>query len=254
MTCPVLLEVCVGSVDDAVAAAAAGADRLEVNCAVSLGGLTPSMGMFAEVRQRVNVPLIAMVRPRPGGFSYSETEFEVMIRDAEALLAAGADGLALGVLTDGGEIDRDRSRKLTALCVGAPAVFHRAFDLTPDPFAALDCLIELGFRRVMTSGQAASAVAGAETIAALVRHAAGRIEVLPAGGIRPDTVVELLDRTGCDQVHVGVRTMVGDFSMAARPAIRLGRTTPLPEGHFDRTDEAAVAALRSALTRRAGNC
>ena len=254
MTSRIVLEICVGSVDDAVAAIAGGADRLEVNSAVSLGGLTPSAGLFAEVRRRVNVPLVAMIRPRPGAFSYSATDFEVMLRDAEGLLAARADGLAFGVLTDRGEIDRDRCLKLRDVCGGRAAVFHRAFDLTPEPFAALDCLIELGFRRVMTSGQAKSALAGAETIAALVRRAAGRIEVLPAGGINPDTVGEVLDRTGCHQIHAGVRTTGRDRSMAARPSIRFGRTVPLQEAEFDQTDSAAVTALRSALNHRTDAC
>ena len=108
----VLLEVCIASVDDAIAAQSGGADRLEVNCALALGGLTPSAGLFAEVRRQVKLPLIAMVRPRPGGFCYSPAEFDVMLRDADELIAAGADGLAFGVLTNGGEIDVERCRRL----------------------------------------------------------------------------------------------------------------------------------------------
>src|SRR5437868_5876281 len=116
MSSSILLEICVGSADDALAAVAAGADRLELNSAVSLGGLTPSAGLFAEVRRRVNVPVIAMVRPRPGGFVYSETDFAAMLWDAEALMAAGADGLAFGILTLAGEIDRNRCRTLRDTC------------------------------------------------------------------------------------------------------------------------------------------
>lgn len=249
MTSRVLLEVCVGSVDDAVAAVDAGADRLEVNCAVSLGGLTPSMGLFAEVRRRVTVPIIAMVRPRPGGFLYSATDFEVMRRDAEALIAAGADGLAFGVLTAGGDVDVGRCRDLLAVCGDRAAVFHRAFDVTPDPFASLECLIALGFRRVMSSGQAESAVVGADLIAKLIRRAAGRIEVLPAGGIRAEAVRRLLVQTRCDQVHTGLRAVGRDPSAGCRPSIQFGRNVALSEGDFDQTDPAAVGALRTALDR-----
>jgi copper homeostasis protein len=245
----VLLEIGVASVDDAVAAIEAGADRLELNCAMSLGGLTPSAGLFAEVRRRVEIPLIAMVRPRAGGFAYSDGEFEVMLRDAKALIAAGADGIAFGILTARGEVDVDRCRKLRETCDDRAAVFHRAFDLTPQPLAALDCLNDLGFRRVMTSGQAESAASGADSIADLVRHAAGRIEVLPAGGINHQSVGEILTRTGCDQVHAGLRTISRDTSVTARPGIRFGRITPIPEGEFDRTDASAVAALRLVLDR-----
>ena len=247
MSTRVLLEVCVASVDDAVAAVAAGADRLELNTALSLGGLTPSAGLFAEVRRRVSVPIIAMVRPRSGGFCYSEADFEVMLRDADAFLAAGADGLAFGVLSSDGEIDTDRCRKLRDVCGRRDIVFHRAFDVTPDPFAALETLVRLGFTRVMTSGQAASAIAGADLIAAIVAAAGGRIELLPAGGINGANAAALLARTRCNQVHASVRGIVRDPSVAARPGVRFGAPSLPPEGEFDRTDGAAVAALRSAL-------
>src|SRR5262249_35534189 len=105
----------------------------------------------------VSVPIIAMVRPRAGGFCYSKATYQVMLRDAEALLAAGADGLAFGVLHSNGEIDIDRCRQLRQVCGARTAVFHRAFDVTPDPFAALQALIDLGFDRVLTSGQAETA-------------------------------------------------------------------------------------------------
>ena len=247
MSDPVLVEICVGSVDDALAATAGGADRLELNCALTLGGLTPSVGLMAEVRRRLTIPVIAMVRPRAGGFAYSGTDFEVMLRDAEALLAAGADGLAFGILTPGGEVDTRRCCRLREVCGDRDAVFHRAFDVTPDPSAALDCLIDLGFHRVMTSGQAESALAGADLIDRLIRRAAGRIEVLPAGRINPDNVADLVSRTGCGQVHASVATTGRDSSVAGRPGIRFYRATPLPEDRFEQTDASAVAALRSAL-------
>jgi copper homeostasis protein len=242
-----LIEICVASVDDAVAAVTAGADRLEVTCALSLGGLTPSAGLFAEIRQRVSVPLIAMVRPRSGGFYYSETDFEVMLRDSVALLGAGADGLAFGVLTSAGEIDVGRCRTLRGACGSRAAVFHRAFDVTPAPLPALETLIDLAFTRVMTSGQARSASAGARLIAEMVGQAAGRIEVLPAGGINATNVADVVARTGCDQLHASVRTSGHDPSVAARPLVRFGRFGTASEDHFDHTDSNAVAALRSAL-------
>jgi len=242
-----LIEICVASVDDAVAAVTAGADRLEVNCAFSLGGLTPSAGLFAEVRRRVSVPLIAMVRPRSGGFCYSDSDFDVMLRDSAALLGAGADGLAFGVLTSAGEIDVARCRTLRAACGSRAAVFHRAFDVTPAPLTALDTLIDLAFTRVMTSGQAETAWAGSTLIAEMVRRAAGRLEVLPAGGIKPTNVADVLARTGCDQIHASVRTSGHDPSVAARPLVRFGTLARASEDCFDHTNSDAVAALRSAL-------
>ena len=244
----ILLEVCVGSVDDARTAVAGGADRLELNSALALGGLTPSIGLMAEVRRRVNVPVVAMVRPRAGGFHYSEADFEVIVRDAEALLAAGADGLAFGVVTTDGEVDRARCRRLRAACGGREAVFHRAFDVTPDPFAALEALVDLGFTRVMTSGQAETALQGARLIAELIGRAGDRIEVLPAAGINPVTGPDLIASTGCRQVHASARGPASDTAGRWRPGIRFGSATPAAEGSYDRTDPDVVASLRSALT------
>jgi copper homeostasis protein len=244
----VLLEVCVGSVDDALSAVAGGADRLELNSALALGGLTPSAGLFAEVRRQVTVPIIAMVRPRAGGFAYSDADFDVMLRDADWLLAAGADGLAFGLLTPDGAIDRPRCRRIREACGDRPAVFHRAFDVTPDPLTSLDELIDLGFTRVMTSGQKETAVQGAALIAELVGRAEGRIEVLPAGGINHLTALALLTRTGCRQVHTSARGRAADTSVVARPGIRFGPSELPPEGAYERTDPVSVTALRAALT------
>jgi copper homeostasis protein len=243
----ILLEVCVASVDDALAAAAGGADRLELNSALSLGGLTPSAGLFTEVRRATRLPVIAMVRPRPGGFSYSATDFDVMFRDADAFLEAGADGLAFGILTEGGEIDVDRCGRLRERCGDHTAVFHRAFDVTPDPMAALDTLLEIGFRRVMTSGQEETAYNGAELIAELIHRAAGRIEILPAGGINRFNVADVIARTGCDQVHASLRAGYRDTSVAARPAISFGSSIRSPEDRVDRTDAQAVAGMAAIL-------
>ncbi len=243
----VLLEVCIASVDDAIAAMAGGADRLELNSALSLGGLTPSPGSFAEVRRMAKVPLIAMVRPRPGGFCYSANEFNVMLRDAEWLLDAGADGLAFGVLTAAGRVNVARCRRLRELCGSRVAVFHRAFDVSPEPMAAIDVLIDLGFRRVMTSGQEATAYNGSPLIARLIQHAAGRIEVLPAGGINRFTVEDIVARTGCDQVHASLRTTVRDTSICARSQITFSSVRSLPEDRFEQTSAEAVATVKALL-------
>ena len=243
----VLLEVCIASVDDALAAEAGGADRLELNSALAVGGLTPSAGLFAEVRRATRLPVIAMVRPRPGGFCYSATDFDVMFHDADAFLEAGADGLAFGILTESGEIDVDRCGRLRERCGDRVAVFHRAFDVTPDPLTALETLVNLGFQRVMTSGQEETAFNGADLIAELIRRAAGRIEILPAGGINRFNVADEIARTGCDQVHASLRMGYRDASVSARPAIAFGSALRLPEDRVDRTDVQAVAGMAAIL-------
>jgi copper homeostasis protein len=242
-----LLEVCIASVEDALAAQAGGADRLELNTALGLGGLTPSAGLLVEVRRAVALPLIVMARPRPGGFCYSEAEFRVLQLDVAFSLDHGAEGVAFGVLTEAGEIDRERTRRVVEQVGQRQVVFHRAFDVTPNPAQALDQLIELGVRRVMTSGQEESAYHGAGRIAALVEQAAGRIEVLPAGGINRFTVADVLATTGCDQVHASLRASRFDRSTSARPQVRFGAATNPPEDRFDATSEERVRELRVLL-------
>lgn len=242
----VLLEVCVASVEDAIAAAAGGADRLELNAALELGGLTPSLGTLLQVKQAVSLPVVVMIRPRPGGFCYSAADFAVMQHDAALALEHGADGIAFGVLHEDGTVDVERSRQLIEQAGDRQAVFHRAFDVTPDPLAALEQLIGLGVRRVMSSGQEATAYNGSALLRRMIERAAGRIEVLPAGGINRFTVLDVLQRTGCDQVHASLRSRRHEPSTAARPQVSFG-AAGLPEDGYGSTCSQSVAALRALL-------
>ncbi|NOS71086.1 MAG: copper homeostasis protein CutC [Verrucomicrobia bacterium] len=241
------LEICTASAEDCAVAQQSGADRVELNCALMLGGLTPSLGALRESRAAIRIPLIAMIRPRAGGFCYSASDFKVMQRDVESALAEGADGIAFGILTSNGAIDLERCRQIVKLSPGRQVVFHRAFDVVPEPLVALDQLIDIGVTRVMTSGQEASAYNGAANIALYVRHAAGRIEVLPAGGINRFTVTDVVNRTGCNQVHAALSTVTKDRSGAARPQVFFGGTLKPPEDEFPVTESTAVATMRQAL-------
>ncbi len=238
------LEICTASVDDCVKAEAGGADRVELNCALLLGGLTPSLGTLREARAAVRLPIISMVRPRAAGFFYSRSEFSVMQRDAESALAEGADGIAFGFLTEGGALDLDRCWQMMKLAAGKQAVFHRAFDVVRNPSEVLEQLIDLGVTRVMTSGQEASAYNGAAAIAAYIKQAAGRIEVLPAGGINRFTVADVIARTGCDQIHASLSATSKDRSAAARPQVSFGGAVKQSEEDFTVTDAEAVRKLR----------
>src|SRR5580693_9290453 len=126
MSRAIKLEICTASVEDCVKAERGGADRVELNCALMLGGLTPSLGALREARAAVRLPIIAMIRPRPAGFCYSRAEFTVMQHDAETALAEKADGIAFGILTSTGEVDVRRCRQMVKLASGRQAVFHRA--------------------------------------------------------------------------------------------------------------------------------
>jgi len=249
MSRTIKLEICTASVEDCVKAERGGADRVELNCALMLGGLTPSLGALREARAAVRLQIIAMIRPRPSGFCYSRADFAVMQRDAELALSENADGIAFGILTATGAVDLKRCRQMVKLAAGRQVVFHRAFDVVRDPKTALAQLIDLGVTRVMTSGQEASAYNGAAIIADYVRQAAGRIEILPAGGINCFTIADVIKRTGCDQVHASLSTASQDRSASGRPQVSFGGTVKQSEIEFTVTDAEAVRRLRGALGR-----
>jgi copper homeostasis protein len=202
----VTVEVVCCSVEDHDVAIRAGAERIELCSAIELGGLTPSAGLqraCAEMDGRL--PLISMLRPRAGNFCYSEAELAVMIADKSSL--DDSNGYALGILDGANCIDAEGCKLVlkelgSSWSIKCDVVFHRAFDSVSDQFRALDVLIDLGFTRVMTSGRQRTAAEGIDTIKRLVDHAAGRIEIMPAGGIRASNVKSVIS-AGCQSIHLG---------------------------------------------------
>ena len=244
----ILLEICCGSAEDAIEAAAGGADRVELCSALFLGGLTPSLGSLLQVKAKTKIPVIAMNRPRQAGFCYSQAEFAVMERDAEIFIEHGADGIVFGILNADGTVDLERTRSICRQIGVKQAVFHRAFDVTPDPFRALEELIELGITRVLTSGQKNAAPEGASLIARLIEKAAGRIEVLPGAGLTADNVRQFVAQTGCKQVHMTAFKTQRDTSTLGNPDIYFGSPGGPPEGEFQITDREYVRRVKQELT------
>lgn len=244
---PVLLEICCGSLDDALQAADGGADRVELCAAMLLGGLTPSIGTIVEAARLLELPFVTMIRPRGGGFAYTRAEFAAMERDVELALDAGSPGVVLGVLRDNGSVDAKRTGRLIKRAGDADVVFHRAFDVTPDPVAALETLVDLGCRRVLTSGQRPTVMEGAALIRELIEQAAGRIEILPGGGIEAWNVHECVERTGCDQIHLTAWRTMTDRSTDARPGITFGGALRPSEREVAITDATLVRQIKDAL-------
>jgi len=206
------VEVCCGGFADVMAAYYGGAARVELNSALCLGGLTPSVACLELAKERCGLEMVCMVRPRPAGFSYSTLEFEQMRAEAAGLLAAGSDGIAFGVLADDRTVDASRTLDMVGEIhdAGAKAVFHRAFDLTPDPFAAMETLVGLGVDRVLTSGQRAYAPEGADLIAELQCRFGDDVEILPGAGVNASNARGLVCETGVGQVHSSCRELVTD--------------------------------------------
>jgi copper homeostasis protein len=245
----VLLEICCGSLDDALEAGAGGADRVELCSSLFLGGLTPSYGALVEAKSRLPIPVIFMVRPRGGGFCYTEPEMAAMERDTEMAIAHGADGVVFGILTADGRVDMPRTKRIRHLIGAREAVFHRAFDVTPDPLRALDELVDLGVTRILTSGQCDTVWEGLPLITRLVDYAGDRIQVMPGGGIKPYHVDDVIARTGCRQIHVAAWKTQRDDSTRHRPGVTFGGALYPPEHLYDLTDRTIVSDLAGRMRR-----
>ena len=243
----VLLEICCGGIDDAIEAEKGGAERVELCSALFLGGLTPSIGTIREAKRRLKIPIMVMVRPRGGGFAYSQAEMATMERDAEAALENGADGVVFGILQSDGRVDIARSSRIRQLIGTRQAVFHRAFDVTPDPFEALEQLVDLGITRVLTSGQKESVPQGVELIEKLIERAGDRIEILPGGGIQAWNVKDAVERTGCRQIHLTAWRTTSDSSTLARPGITFGGALYPAEDRYQVTDAGSVREVLARL-------
>jgi copper homeostasis protein len=166
-----------------------------------------------------------------------------MLADAAALGEAGAAGIAFGILLPDGTVDEERSGKLIEAARPMEAVFHRAFDVVPDWRAAMDSLCGIGAVRILSSGQAPSAERGSDVIRQMREYAAGRIGILPGGGINLQNVRSLIEKTGCTEIHVSMKKAGSDPSCAANPDIHFGSPLYIPEDRYQRTDDEALGAL-----------
>lgn len=200
------VEICVDSVESAMAAERGGAKRVELCADLLEGGTTPSSGLIAMVRRCIGIGMFVMIRPRGGDFSYTAHEFEVMQQDIRNARELGADGIILGVLDERAQVDVPRTRHLVELANPLPVTFHRAIDMTPDPKAALEDVVETGAARVLTSGGAAKVTEGISVVASMVQAARGRVQVMPGGGVTPETVVSVAEATGATEFHASLRT------------------------------------------------
>lgn len=234
-----LIEICCCSTDDAMQAYLGGADRIELNSCLEAGGLTPSIGSLKLVKQKVHLPVIAMIRPRTGGFCYTSLEFETMKQDAHAFLQAGADGIAVGILNEDGSIDVDRMQEMLLICkeYRKEAVCHRAIDVTPDPIAAAELIASLGFNRILTSGGRQRCLEGIDTINEMWNRFGNQIEILACGSIRPNNLTEIISKTNVNQFHMALMKIICDPSMIGQ-TIRFNGTPS--ELSYTQIDQQAV--------------
>lgn len=244
----VLVEVCVDSVQSAIAAERGGAERVELCSGLVEGGVTPSAGLIEMTRAKVSLALHVMIRPRGGDFCYDSDELETMQRDIALAKQLGANGVVFGILDVNANVDIARTQQLVNLARPLEITFHRAFDMTADLFRALEDVCSTGADRLLTSGGEQTSIEGQATITQLVARAQGRIVVMPGSGIKPENARRLVEQTGVREMHVGLRSSLPSPMVHHNLGISMG-TIPGREYQRFRVLEESVRSLCSALAR-----
>lgn len=240
-----ILEICAADIDSVYAAAKGGADRVELCCALGEGGLTPSAGMIEEALSVDGILVNVLIRPRSGDFLYSETELRTMIRDITICRELGVNGVVFGALTQDGDVDTEACRRMAEAAGGLHKTFHRAFDMLHDPHRAVKEIINLGFDRILTSGQAATAMEGAELIHGL-QEEYPELTFIAAGGVTPDNAAEIVARTGVREIHASAKATIGSSMIYRRAGVSMGNSN-IDEFSRNTTSVGLVADITAAL-------
>jgi copper homeostasis protein len=196
-----ILEVCAFNIQSCFIAEKNGASRIEL-CADPLqGGTTPSHGLVQYALEHISIPVFPMIRPRGGNFIYDDDELAIMRKDILACKELGCTGIASGIQLANGDIDTDRLKRIVDWAAPMEVTCHKVFDATPDAFTALENVIAAGCTRILTSGLHKTAVDGTQVIAQLIAQAAGRIIIMPGGGVRSSNIAQLVSETGAGEYH-----------------------------------------------------
>lgn len=245
-----IIEVCANSALSCVTAQKGGAYRVELCAGIPEGGTSPSYGEMVVARKAIDIKLNVIIRPRGGDFMYSEPEIEAMLLDIETAKQVGADGVVFGCLLPDGSIDMETNRRLKEASGCLSTTFHRAFDVCRDPYQALEQIIELGFDRILTSGQQPDAMQGAGLIAELVKQAAGRIIIMPGCGVNENNIAELARITGASEFHMSARYRVNSEMEYRNERVSMGGTVTIEEFSREITSPERVKASIDALLNK----
>lgn len=201
------LEICCFSIESALNAQKGGADRIELCDNISEGGTTPSYGMIKKVREKLDIDVFVIIRPRGSDFNYSDDEFAIMKEDIKSAKLSGVNGIVSGILTKEGHVDIKRTSELVELSKPLPFTFHRAFDMTEDLFKALDDIIQTGSARILTSGGSRTASEGCDLISELVKRSKNKIIILPGSGINEQNITSIIKKTGAAEYHTTAKVL-----------------------------------------------
>lgn len=241
-----LLEACVDSAESAVIATKNGAKRLELCANLVIGGTTPTLALFEEVRAKCDNTVNVLLRPRFGDFCYSEAEFSILKKEIMQFEKAGADGVVIGILKPDGSLDVDRMRECIGLAANMQVTLHRAFDVCKDPYEALEQAVMLGIDTILTSGQEDTALKGAECLKKLKEQARGRIAILAGSGVGPDTIGEIYQRTGIHHYHMSGKRVLESPMIYRKENVHMG-TEYLSEFEIWQTDGEKIAKAAALL-------
>tara|TARA_R110002051_G_scaffold208598_1_gene274540 strand:+ start:11482 stop:12204 length:723 start_codon:yes stop_codon:yes gene_type:complete len=234
-----LVEVCANSLESALVAERAGADRIELCCELAVGGLTPSYGLLKAVKNQVQIPVHVLIRPRSGDFTYSDAEFNIMLADIALCKELGFEGIVSGVLTKSFTLDVERTGKLRSSSGDLKFTFHRAFDWVKDPLRTLKQLDDLQIDYILSSGQQKSARLGIDLLSDL-KQQNSCIQIMPGSGINSSNV-ELFKNKGFNIVHLSGTAMTETLSNA--PLISMNTGGFLSDDHLVVTQFEKIKAV-----------
>ncbi|MBQ9928551.1 MAG: copper homeostasis protein CutC [Lachnospiraceae bacterium] len=245
-----LLECATDSVESALAAAKGGADRLELCANLIIGGTTPTLALYDEVRSHSDIPLFILIRPRFGDFLYTDYEANVICREIEMFQKAGAEGVVIGSLNKDGSLNAEHMKRFIDSAKDMSVTLHRAFDMCADPFETLKQAKELGVNTILTSGQAPSSLEGIDLYEKLIEKANGEISILAGGGIKASTIEKLLKQTSLTAFHMSGKIVVESGMEFRNPAVSMG-LPGISEYNIWLTDENNVREARRVLDEAA---
>jgi copper homeostasis protein len=215
-------EICAVNIQSSLAAQIAGAQRIELCTALDVGGLTPSLGLIRASVRALNIPVHVLIRPREGDFCYSDQEMEIMLDDIRLCAEAGAAGVVVGALTVDGQLDLHQMNAMKAAAGTIAITCHRAFDFTISPTEALEQLINMGFGRVLSSGQSDNAYEGRFLLQKLIQQAAGRIIIMPGAGITAQNIQDIVALTGAKDFHFTGKLRINTRAKSEIPGLESG--------------------------------
>jgi copper homeostasis protein len=243
---PCLLECCVDSVESAIIAHESGADRLELCANLVIGGTTPGIKLFEEVKKQVTIPIRVLIRPRFGDFLYTDYEFSLMQEEVIMFREAGAEGIVTGYLEEDGTFDLERMYRIKELCKNMSLTVHRAFDMVKNPMEALEQLIQLEVDTILTSGGQQNCMEGKELIKQLIHHSENKINILVGGGVNAWIIEQLHQTTAATQFHMSGKKFVASEMSYRNDKVSMGLPS-LSEYQIIRSDRQAIIEAKEKI-------